>query len=152
TFVATANTIALAGGTPVFVDVERGTRNLDVGRVAAAIGERTRAIVPVHFAGLPVDLDPLYELATRHGPRVIEDAAHAVGTEYRNQRIGSGGDTQVFSFHPNKNITTGEGGCLVTADRELAARVRGLRFHGIDYSQPGASPYDVLEPGFKYNM
>jgi dTDP-4-amino-4,6-dideoxygalactose transaminase len=150
TFVATANAIVLAGGTPVFVDVEPGTRNLDVERVARAISGRTRAIVPVHFAGLPVDLDPLYELARGRGLRVVEDAAHALGAEYKQRRIGSFGDTQVFSFHPNKNITTGEGGCIATADAELAQRAARLRFHGIDSSS--GVPYDVLEPGFKYNM
>ena len=150
TFVATVNTIVFAGGTPVFADVEPGTRNLDVERIARAISRRTRAIVPVHFAGLPVDLDPLYELARSRGLRVIEDAAHAVGAQYKGRRIGSFGDTQVLSFHPNKNITTGEGGCIVTADAELAQRAARLRFHGID---PGAGlPYDVPEPGLKYNM
>jgi dTDP-4-amino-4,6-dideoxygalactose transaminase len=152
TFVATANTIVLAGGTPVFADVEAGTRNLDVERVSRAISARTRAIVPVHFAGLPVDLDPLYELAERRGLRVLEDAAHAIGAEHRGRRIGSFGDTQVFSFHPNKNITTGEGGCIASRDPEILARARVACFHGIDRSAPGIEPYDVVEAGFKYNM
>ena len=101
TFVATANTIVEAGATPVFVDVDPETLNLDVERVAAAITERTRVLKPVHFAGLPVDQDALYALAGRHGLRVLEDAAHAIGSEHRGRRIGSFGDTQVFSFHPN---------------------------------------------------
>src|SRR5579863_2358615 len=94
TFAATLNTIVLAGGTPVLVDVEPGTCNMDVERVQAAVTARTRALMPVHFAGLPVDLDPLYALAKKHGLRVIEDAAHAIGAEYRGKRIGSFGDIQ----------------------------------------------------------
>jgi dTDP-4-amino-4,6-dideoxygalactose transaminase len=158
TFVATANTILAAGATPVFVDVDPGTLNLDMGRVADAITERTRVLMPVHFAGLPVDQDALYALAARHGLRVLEDAAHAIGSEHRGRRIGSFGDTQVFSFHPNKNMTTGEGGCLATSDAPLAARVERLRFHGIEREELGPAaratraPYDVCAPGFKYNM
>jgi dTDP-4-amino-4,6-dideoxygalactose transaminase len=152
TFAATVNTIVAAGGIPRFVDVDPLTRNLSVARVADAIGARTRAIVPVHFAGLPVALDELYALAQSRGLRVIEDAAHAIGAEHRGRRIGSFGDTQVFSFHPNKNITTGEGGALVTSDSRLAERVRALRFHGIDPRAVGSAPYDVCAPGFKYNM
>jgi dTDP-4-amino-4,6-dideoxygalactose transaminase len=158
TFAATLNTIVLAGGTPVLVDVERGTYNLDVQRVADAITPRTRAILPVHFAGLPADLDPLLELAERRGLRLIEDAAHAIGAEYRGRRIGAFGDTQVFSFHPNKNITTGEGGCVATRDAGLAERIALLRFHGMDreawdrFAKKGSQHYEILLPGFKYNM
>ena len=132
TFAATLNTIVLAGGKPVLVDDEPGTFNMDVTRLAAAITTHTRAIVPVHFAGLPVDLDPLYALAEQHGLHVIEDAAHAIGTEYKGRRIGSFGDTQVFSFHPNKNMTTGEGGCVSTRDEHMAEQIALLRFHGMD--------------------
>ncbi len=158
TFAATLNTIVLAGGIPVLVDVERETFNMDAARVAAAITPRTRAIVPVHFAGLPVDLDPLYELAGKHGLRVIEDAAHAIGTEYKGRRIGSFGDTQVFSFHPNKNMTTGEGGCVTTSDPRLAETVAMLRFHGMDreawdrFGAKGSQYYEIVMPGLKYNM
>ncbi len=158
TFAATLNTIVLAGGTPVLVDVEPHTLNMDMARLADAITPRTRAIMPVHFAGLPVDLDPLYELAKHHGLRVIEDAAHAIGTEYKGQRIGAFGDTQVFSFHPNKNMTTGEGGCITTRDDALAERVALLRFHGMDreawdrFGKKGNQHYEIVMPGFKYNM
>jgi dTDP-4-amino-4,6-dideoxygalactose transaminase len=158
TFVATVNTIVASGGTPVFVDIDPHTNNLDVARLPAAITPRTKAILPVHFGGLPVDLEPLYALARRHDLRVVEDAAHAIGAEYRGQRIGATGDTQVFSFHPNKNMTTGEGGCVTTWDANLAARVECLRFHGIDRDRVNAAaraagaPYDVATPGFKYNM
>jgi dTDP-4-amino-4,6-dideoxygalactose transaminase len=158
TFAATLNTIVLAGGCPVLVDVDPHTFNMDVAAVAAAITARTRAIVPVHFAGLPVDLDPLYELARQHGLRVIEDAAHAIGTEYKGRRIGSFGDSQVFSFHPNKNMTTGEGGCVATRDEQLAHSISVLRFHGIDrdawnrFGKEGSQHYEVVAPGYKYNM
>ena len=158
TFAATLNTIVLAGGKPVLVDVELDTYNMDVLKLAGAITKKTRAIMPVHFAGLPVDLDPLYELADKHGLRVIEDAAHAIGTEYKGKRIGAFGDTQVFSFHPNKNMTTGEGGCVVTRDDQLAGKIALLRFHGMDreawnrFGKSGSQHYEIITPGFKYNM
>lgn len=158
TFAATLNTIVLAGGTPVLVDVEPNTYNLDVSKLEDAITPRTRAIVPVHFAGLPVDLDPIHALAQKHGLRVIEDAAHAIGTEYDGRRIGAFGDTQVFSFHPNKNMTTGEGGCIATRDEALAERLALLRFHGMDreawdrFGKKGNQHYEIVMPGFKYNM
>jgi dTDP-4-amino-4,6-dideoxygalactose transaminase len=158
TFAATLNTIVLSGGKPVLVDVEPDTYNMDVSRLAQAITPRTRAIVPVHFAGLPVDLDPIYELANQHGLRVIEDAAHAIGTEYKGKRIGAFGDTQVFSFHPNKNITTGEGGCVTTRDDKLAEKIALLRFHGMDreawnrFGKTGSQHYEIITPGYKYNM
>lgn len=158
TFAATLNTVVLAGGRPVLVDVEPGTYNMDVRLVEQAVTKRTRAIMPVHFAGLPVDLDPLYDIAKRHGLRVIEDAAHAIGTEYRGKRIGSFGDTQVFSFHPNKNMTTGEGGCVTTRDEALAGDVALLRFHGMDreawnrFGKKGSQHYEIIAPGYKYNM
>ena len=112
----------------------------------------------MHFAGLPVDLDPLYEIARKHKLRVVEDAAHAIGTEYKGKRLGSFGDTQVFSFHPNKNMTTGEGGSIATRDAELAARMALLRFHGMDreawdrFGKKGSQHYEIILPGFKYNM
>ena len=158
TFAATLNTIVLAGGKPVLVDVEPDTYNMDVSKLAGAITKQTRAIMPVHFAGLPVDLDPLYELADKHGLRVIEDAAHAIGTEYKGKRIGAFGDTQVFSFHPNKNMTTGEGGCVVTRDDKLAEKIALLRFHGMDreawnrFGKSGSQHYEIITPGLKYNM
>ncbi|MDH4162015.1 MAG: DegT/DnrJ/EryC1/StrS family aminotransferase [Nitrospirota bacterium] len=158
TFAATLNTIVLAGGTPVLVDVEPGTYNMDVTKIAKAVTKRTRAIMPVHFAGLPVDLDPLYDIAKKHNLRVIEDAAHAIGAEYKGKRIGSFGDIQVFSFHPNKNMTTGEGGCVVTRDEQLASEVALLRFHGMDreawnrFGKTGSQHYEIIAPGYKYNM
>lgn len=158
TFAATLNVIVLAGGKPVLVDVERETYNIDVKKLAAAITPRTRAIMPVHFAGLPVDCDPLYALAEKHGLRVIEDAAHAIGTEYRGRKIGAFGDVQVFSFHPNKNITTGEGGAIALRDEKLAAELQLLRFHGMDreawarFGKTGNQHYEIITPGYKFNM
>jgi dTDP-4-amino-4,6-dideoxygalactose transaminase len=158
TFAATLNTIVLAGGKPVLVDIDPHTLNLDLNQLEQAITNRTRVIMPVHFAGLAVDLDEIYALADTHDLRVLEDAAHAMGTEYKGKRIGSFGDTQVFSFHPNKNMTTGEGGCVVTTDENLAKQVSLLRFHGIDreawnrHSKSGSQDYEVVLPGFKYNM
>jgi dTDP-4-amino-4,6-dideoxygalactose transaminase len=150
TFAATLNTIVLAGGTPVCVDVEPGTCNMDAAKVEGAVTSRTRAIMPVHFAGLPVDMDPLYDIAKKRGLRVIEDAAHAIGTAYKGRRIGSFGDVQVFSFHPNKNMTTIEGGALVVNDFYEAKTVEILRFHGIVRLPDGTR--DVAFPGGKFNL
>jgi dTDP-4-amino-4,6-dideoxygalactose transaminase len=158
TFAATLNTIVLAGGTPVLVDIDPTTYNLDLNRLEDAITEKTRVIMPVHFAGLPVDLEKLYDIAERHGLRVIEDAAHAMGAEFDGQRIGAVGDIQVFSFHPNKNMTTGEGGCVALRDAELAKKIGLLRFHGIDreawnrYGKGGQQDYEIVLPGLKYNL
>lgn len=158
TFAASLNVIVLAGGTPVLVDVHRENYNMDVALLARAITPRTKAIMPVHFGGLPVDLDAVYALAEKHGLRVIEDAAHAIGTEYRGRRIGSFGDVQVFSFHPNKNITTGEGGAISLRDEKLAAELQLLRFHGMDreawarFGKTGSQHYEIIAPGYKFNM
>lgn len=158
TFAATLNVIILTGGKPVLVDIDPQTLNMDVNLLEDAITDKTRVIMPVHFAGLAVDLDPLYDLAERYGIRVIEDAAHAIGTEYKGKKIGSFGDTQVFSFHPNKNMTTGEGGCVTTRDHELAKTISLLRFHGMDreawnrFGKSGTQDYEIVLPGLKYNM
>jgi len=158
TFAATLNTIVLAGGKPVLVDIDPNTYNMDLNQLEDAITEKTRVIMPVHFAGLPVDLDTLYQIAQANELRVVEDAAHAIGTEYKGKRIGAMGDTQVFSFHPTKNMTTGEGGCIATRDAELARKIGLLRFHGIDreawnrYGKGGTQDYEVVLAGFKYNM
>lgn len=158
TFVATLNTIVQAGGRPVLVDINPHTRNMDVALLEQAITPKTRAIMPVHFAGLPVDLDEVYTIAARHQLRVVEDCAHAIGASYKGKKLGSFGDIQVMSFHPNKNMTTGEGGCIVTDDAEVLQAVEQLRFHGIDraafnrFSKTGSQHYDVVLPGFKYNM
>lgn len=158
TFAATLNTIVLAGGKPVLIDIDPQTLNMDLNLLEAAITDKTRVILPVHFAGAPVDMDRVYEIANKHHLRVLEDAAHAIGTEYKGKRIGSFGDTQVFSFHPNKNMTTGEGGCVVTRDQALADQIARLRFHGIDrqawnrYGKSGTQDYEIVLPGYKSNM
>ncbi|MGE0072123.1 MAG: DegT/DnrJ/EryC1/StrS family aminotransferase [Thiomonas sp.] len=149
-WVATANVILAVGATPVFVDIDPVTRNIDCSRIEAAITPRTKALLPVHLAGLPCDLDAIYAIAQRHGLRVIEDAAQAIGSRWRDRRIGSFGDFASFSFHPNKNITSIEGGCLVLppdADVELARR---LRLQGVQRSGLDGMEVDVL--GGKSNL
>jgi len=150
TFAATANVVVRAGARPVFVDVELASRNLDLQQVEAAITPRTRAIMPVHFSGLPVDMDALYALAGRHGLRVIEDAAHAIGSAWGEKKIGGFGDLVSFSFHPNKNMTTIEGGALSVGDPALLERLEKLRFHGISRNAQGE--IDVTLAGGKQNL
>ena len=157
TFAATLNVIEIAGAKVKLVDADK-TYNMDVTQLRAAITPNTKAIMPVHFTGASVDLDPVYALAKEFNLRVIEDAAQAIGTEYKGKKIGSFGDTQVFSFHPNKNITTGEGGCVVTRDAKLAKKFCLMRFHGMDreawdrFGKKGNQYYQIVYPGLKYNM
>lgn len=148
-FVATANVIVRTGARPVFVDVGLDTRNIDLDAVEAAITPRTRAILPVHFAGLPVDMDRLYDIAHRHQLRVVEDAAHAIGSAWRGKRIGSFGDLVCFSFHPNKNITTIEGGAVSGGAPEEVHALELHRFHGLE--KQGVD-VDVLFAGGKANL
>nr|WP_321241069.1 UDP-4-amino-4-deoxy-L-arabinose aminotransferase [uncultured Tolumonas sp.] len=157
TWVSTINLITLLGATPVFVDVDRDTLMTDARRIADAITPRTKAIIPVHYAGAPADLDPIYALAEKHQIMVVEDAAHAVGTRYRERWIGQQG-TAIFSFHAIKNMTCAEGGLVTTDDDELAAKVRMLKFHGLgvdafDRQMQGRKPQaEVITPGYKYNL
>ncbi|WP_430444298.1 MAG: UDP-4-amino-4-deoxy-L-arabinose aminotransferase [Pseudomonas piscis] len=157
TWVSTANMICLLGATPVFVDVDPDTLMSDAATIEAAITPRTKAIIPVHYAGAAFDLDPLYALADKHGIAVIEDAAHAAGTTYRGREIGARG-TAIFSFHAIKNMTCAEGAMFVSDDEALANRVRMLKFHGLgvdayDRLTHGRKPQaQVIEPGFKYNL
>ncbi len=150
TFFAAPNMIAKVGATPIFVDVELVSRNLDFDAVARAITPQTKAIMPTHFAGLPVDMERLYALAEQHGLRVIEDAALAIGSSWRGRRIGSFGDLTVFSFHPNKNMTSIEGGALVLNSEAEASEVEVLRFHGITRMPDGTR--DTAFPGGKFNL
>jgi len=158
TFVATLNTIVHCGAVPVLVDIDAATLHLLVDQVEERLTKKTRVILPVHFVGQPADLDPLLALAASRGIAVLEDAAHAVGTEYKGRRIGSFPTTSVFSFHPNKNITTGEGGMVVTDDEGVFERASLLKFHGMDreawkrFAKEGSPRYDVEVPGYKYNM
>ncbi|WP_025127338.1 UDP-4-amino-4-deoxy-L-arabinose aminotransferase [Pseudomonas sp. PH1b] len=157
TWVSTANMICLLGATPVFVDIDPDTLMSDAATIEAAITPRTKAIIPVHYAGAAFDLDPLYALAAQHGIAVIEDAAHAAGTTYRGRAIGAQG-TAIFSFHAIKNMTCAEGAMFVSDDEALANRVRMLKFHGLgvdayDRLTHGRKPQaQVIEPGFKYNL
>lgn len=158
TFAATGNVIALCGARPVLVDCDPETLNIDVEAIESRINPKTKAIIPVHFAGQPCAMDEIGELAKRHNLIIIEDAAHALGAEYRGQKIGAAGDMAVFSFHPMKSITTGEGGMVVTKNGEWSERLRLLKFHGIGTSAwqrlagGKASMYSVVLPGFKYIM
>jgi UDP-4-amino-4-deoxy-L-arabinose-oxoglutarate aminotransferase len=157
TWVSTVNLITLAGATPVFVDVDRDTLMTTARYVEAALTDRTKLIIPVHFAGAPLNLDALRAVAGERGIPLIEDAAHAAGARYREQPIGRIG-TAVFSLHPIKNFTTGEGGIVCTDSDAIASRVRMLRFHGLradsyDRETQGRAPQaEVIEPGFKYNL
>jgi dTDP-4-amino-4,6-dideoxygalactose transaminase len=158
TFASTVSMIILCGGTPVLADIEPGTLNIDVNEVRKKITPRTKAVIPVHFAGQSCDMDPIFALAREHGLTVIEDAAHAAGTEYKGKRIGSLDSISIFSFHPNKNITTGEGGMVCTADESLAEEISLMKFHGMSreawkrFAASGTPNYDIIMPGFKYNM
>ncbi len=149
-FVATANVIVRVGARPVFVDVGLDSRNIDLSQVEGAITPRTRAIMPVHFAGLPVDMDRLYEIAARHKLRVIEDAAHAIGSAYRGRRIGSFGDLVCFSFHPNKNMTTIEGGAISGGSSDELKAIELERWHG--QVKSGVDGFDTLIAGGKANL
>jgi len=157
TFCATANVVEHVGAKPVLVDVEPDTLTLDPQAVAQAITPRTRAIMPVHYAGHPARLDELFQLADRHGLKILEDAAHALPTRYKGRLVGSRGNLASFSFYATKNLTTAEGGCL-TGDEELLAKARVVGHHGMDkeawkrFDRSGSWYYEVLLPGFKYNM
>jgi dTDP-4-amino-4,6-dideoxygalactose transaminase len=158
TWPATLNTIVLAGANPVLVDIEAETLNIDATLLERAVTPRTRALMPVHFAGQPCDMDAIAALAAARNLRIIEDAAHALGAEHRGRAIGGVGDATVFSFHPIKNITTGEGGMITTSDDALARRMQLLRFHGVDrdawkaYGRTQLPLYDVTTPGLKDNL
>lgn len=150
TFFACANAVARTGATPIFVDVDPVTRNMDLVAAERAITPRTRALMPTHFAGWPMDPDALYGLAQRHQLRVIEDAALAIGSRWQGRLIGSFGDIVSFSFHPNKTITTIEGGALVFPHEEEAIKAERLRFHGIVRLPDGTR--DVVVTGGKSNL
>jgi dTDP-4-amino-4,6-dideoxygalactose transaminase len=158
TFVATLNTIVHCGAVPVLADIDASTLNIRVEEVEKRLTPRTKVILPVHYVGQAADLDPLLEVAAGPGIAVLEDAAHAVGSEYKGRKIGSFPTTSVFSFHPNKNMTTGEGGMVVTEDEAVFEKASLLKFHGMDreswkrFAKSGSPRYDVAVPGFKYNM
>jgi dTDP-4-amino-4,6-dideoxygalactose transaminase len=158
TFCATINAILHAGATPVLADVDMRTMNIDPSRVKSAITSKTRAILPVHFAGRPCEMDALCDLARQHGLKMIEDCAHAIESEYKGEKTGTFGDFGCFSFYVTKNIVTGEGGMVLTRNEEDSVRIKVLALHGMSkdawkrFSDEGYKHYSVIECGFKYNM
>jgi dTDP-4-amino-4,6-dideoxygalactose transaminase len=158
TFASTFNMITLCGAKPVFVDIHYDTLNINVDLIEKKITEKTKAIIPVHFAGAPVDMDKILGIAKKYDLFVIEDAAHSLGAYYKGVHVGGWGQIAIFSFHPLKNITTGEGGMITHHDDQLESRLRLLRFHGIErdawkrYGRGGNPEYDIKTPGFKYNL
>jgi dTDP-4-amino-4,6-dideoxygalactose transaminase len=158
TFCATANAILHTGAVPVFVDCQRGSMNIDVDAIAAAVTPRTKAILPVHFAGRPANLDAIGAIAKAKGLLVIEDAAHAIEGVYKGRKVGSISDLTCFSFYVTKNMTTGEGGMVTTDDPDLAKKMQVYGLHGLSadawsrFSDDGYKHYDVTFPGFKYNL
>jgi UDP-4-amino-4-deoxy-L-arabinose-oxoglutarate aminotransferase len=157
TWGSTINLLMILGLKPVFADIDRRTLMVTPESINKVLTDKTRAIIPVHFAGAPVDLDPIRKIAAERDIILIEDAAHGLGTRYKGELIGSTG-TAVFSFHPIKNITTGEGGMVVSDDQDIAEKVRILKFHGLAkdawqrYSRDGKSQVEIILPGFKYNL
>jgi dTDP-4-amino-4,6-dideoxygalactose transaminase len=160
TFTATAEVVRYLGADVVLVDIDPATLNIDPALIEAAITLKTKAIIPVHYAGLAADMDAIHAIAARHGLQVVEDAAHALPTSYKGQRIGTlSSAATVFSFYANKTITTGEGGMLVTRDDKLAARAKVMRLHGINRdafdrftAKVPSWYYEIVAPGFKYNL
>ncbi len=158
TFCATIEAIEYVGATPVLVDIDPETANIDPAQIEQAITPRTRAIMPVHYGGLPCEMDAILDIAARHNLLVLEDAAHAAGATYKGRKIGSIGHATAFSFYANKNMTTGEGGMMTTNDADLADKCRILSLHGISrdawkrYTATGSWYYEVQALGFKYNM
>lgn len=158
TFCATANAVIHAGATPVAVDIDPVTLNMDPAKVEESISEKTRAILPVHFAGRPCDMDAIMAIAARHDLRVIEDCAHAIETEIHGRKAGTIGDFGCFSFYATKNVATGEGGMAIARSSQAIDRIRTLSLHGMShdawrrFSDSGYRHYQVVEPGFKYNM
>jgi dTDP-4-amino-4,6-dideoxygalactose transaminase len=158
TFAATGNVIVHQRAKPVFVDIDKETYNINVDEIENAITDKTKAIIPVHYAGHPCEMDKILKIAKDYDLYIIEDAAHALGTEYKGKKIGTIGDTTSFSFYATKNITTGEGGMVTTNNKKIAEKIKILRLHGISrdawkrYSSEGSWYYEIIECGYKYNM
>lgn len=158
TFCATIEAIEYVGATPVLVDIDPATANIDPNRIVEAITPRTRALLPVHYGGLPCEMDTIMDIAHQHNLLVLEDAAHAAGATYKGRKIGTIGHATAFSFYANKNMTTGEGGMITTDDADLADHCRILSLHGISrdawkrYTATGSWYYEVQALGFKYNL
>ncbi|MFA9453121.1 MAG: DegT/DnrJ/EryC1/StrS family aminotransferase [Candidatus Aminicenantaceae bacterium] len=158
TFISTANVVHHLGAKPVFADIDGETFNIDPERIAAAVTPRTKALLPVHYSGQPCDMGAIQKIARQHRLRVVEDAAHAMGAEYRGRKVGSRGNLTCFSMFPTKNITTGEGGIITLNDGRKAKRLKQLRLHGMSkdgwkrYAREGSWYYEVHEAGYKYNL
>jgi dTDP-4-amino-4,6-dideoxygalactose transaminase len=158
TFCATANAILHVGAVPVFVDIDPETMNIDIDQLEQAITPRTKAIVPVHFAGRPIDIAGLRQIANSHGLHIIEDAAHAIEAVSNGGKVGATGDSTCFSFYVTKNLTTGEGGMVTTERDDWAEKLRTYSLHGLSrdawsrFSKSGNAHYQVMCPGYKYNM
>lgn len=158
TFISTANVILHAGAKPVFVDIKPDSLNIDVEKLAAVITPKTKAIIPVHYAGQPCEMDEILKIARQYDLLVIEDAAHGVAAEYKGRKVGTIGDATCFSFYATKNLVTGEGGMVTTDDGGLAKKIKVLSLHGMNqdawkrYTAAGSWYYEVIFPGYKYNM
>ena len=158
TFAATANVVIHAGGKPVFVDSLRDSMNIDPADIERKITPKTKAIIPVHFAGRACDMDTILDIAKKHDLKIIEDCAHAIETEYHGEKAGTFGDIGCFSFYVTKNIVTGEGGMAITNNQEYADKIKVMGLHGMSkdawkrFSDEGYKHYQVVYPGFKYNM
>jgi dTDP-4-amino-4,6-dideoxygalactose transaminase len=158
TFTATGEVVCYFGAKPVLVDVEKDTHNINLDSIEKAVTSKTRAIIPVHYAGQPCDMDEIKQIAESYKLRVIEDAAHSLPAWYKGMKIGTLGDITCFSFYATKTLATGEGGMVTTENDEWAERIKMLRLHGISkdawkrYSNEGSWYYEVTEAGYKYNM
>lgn len=158
TFAATINPILHLGGVPVFVDIDEKTMNINVDLIEAKITKKTKVIIPMHYGGYPCNMDAINKIAKKYNLVIIEDAATAIGTTYKNKRIGNTNDMACFSFHPIKNMSTGDGGMVTTNNRAYQERIMLLRLHGMSkeawkrHTSAGSWKYDIVEPGFKYNM
>lgn len=158
TFAATGEVIIYVGATPVFADIKKDTYNIDPDKIEDAITSKTKAIIPVHYAGQPCDMDKILKIAHDHNLIVIEDAAHALGAKYKERLIGTIGDITAFSFYATKNLTTAEGGMVTTNNPEYADKIRLLSLHGMSkdawkrYGAEGSWYYEIMDTGYKYNM
>lgn len=158
TFAATSEVIIYTGATPVFVDIKKDTYNIDPDKIEDTVTSRTKAIIPVHYAGQPCDMDAILKIARDHDLTVIEDAAHALGASYKGKQIGTIGDITAFSFYASKNLTTAEGGMVTTDNPEYADKIRLLSLHGMSkdawkrYGAGGSWYYEITDAGYKYNM
>ena len=158
TFGATVNVIEHVGAKPVFVDIKKDSYNIDANKIQQAITSKTKAIIPVHFAGLPCDMDVINKIAKENNLKVIEDAAHAIGAEYKSKKIGNSENLTCFSFYVTKNVCAGDGGIVTLNDDDLAATIGNYALHGLSkhawqrYSKEGIKTYQVIYPGYKYKM